>query len=740
MPYTITHNFISTLADGTVATKVKPSNWNSAHAIAGSLGANEITNIPAGAITATDVQAAINQLVSLIPAPGPGTDPLFLTQGLTVDTNNPTYSGASTESYASKIRMTTDFSQVDPVFGLGVVLELIQVATHGQNTNAVGNNAKQTMACLYISGIHNAAGQHNLSIESLTAYGMGDTSIGQQFVQYAGGPVNGDEGVGFRLVCTLNQQPFVMVTSISGKPAQSTVNTVTTQIINKSKSVQTVTVADTTGAVIGDWVVIDHQGPSGVPTVEAVQIINFTPTSITGVFDYTHASGVTVTPALRISCPSTYQQGQDRLLINMSAPSYLVGTVSSIDPGPIFVGNGTAWADNMVGGEAMNIGAITLAADDNTFAPFDAGANRLRSWYQISAVTDPTHLTPFIYSGAGPAGYTGRGPGSGSYVIRPCAKILRVVATAGVVTGELICDTSTSPWNIGDTVECSICPYPDVSGFQYHMAGYTNGGTYRRFMQVINNGARTFQTCFEIIDQGARSDPSEDPISWGTIFECGSTGYNIGLNMTKARVTAIQLASEVAGAFSDNAGLISWGGAWIIPNSVNGGLTIRTPLGSTVAGIPPASAAGELVFRSPGASANPDPNLTEMEWNGYLHLARVGSAGNARGYITIDSVSGANFERGFLGWDDAIQMFEIGTDAGVGGTARDLLIKPGNVETLRFTAGGGPIKFSDATSFSANGAVATNLGSVGPAGANTTVQKWLTIKDNAGGLLYIPCF
>lgn len=42
-------------------------------------------------------------------------------------------------------------------------------------------------------------------------------------------------------------------------------------------------------------------------------------------------------------------------------------------------------------------------------------------------------------------------------------------------------------------------------------------------------------------------------------------------------------------------------------------------------------------------------------------------------------------------------------------------------------------------STSANGTVATVLGSLGPAGSNTTVQEWLTININ-GTVRYIPCF
>lgn len=42
--------------------------------------------------------------------------------------------------------------------------------------------------------------------------------------------------------------------------------------------------------------------------------------------------------------------------------------------------------------------------------------------------------------------------------------------------------------------------------------------------------------------------------------------------------------------------------------------------------------------------------------------------------------------------------------------------------------------------FSANNTVATAITALGPTGANTTVQEWLTVKNAAGTTRYIPCF
>lgn len=63
-----------------------------------------------------------------------------------------------------------------------------------------------------------------------------------------------------------------------------------------------------------------------------------------------------------------------------------------------------------------------------------------------------------------------------------------------------------------------------------------------------------------------------------------------------------------------------------------------------------------------------------------------------------------------------------------------------NVDLQIEPKGTGLLRFGTATSMVANGSVATVLGSLGPAGSHTTVQKWLAVKDSAGTQLYIPCF
>ena len=63
-----------------------------------------------------------------------------------------------------------------------------------------------------------------------------------------------------------------------------------------------------------------------------------------------------------------------------------------------------------------------------------------------------------------------------------------------------------------------------------------------------------------------------------------------------------------------------------------------------------------------------------------------------------------------------------------------------NIDILLTPKGAGTPRVNNPGSFAANGSVLTVLGGIGPAGARTTVQKWLTVKDNAGNPFFIPLF
>lgn len=75
---------------------------------------------------------------------------------------------------------------------------------------------------------------------------------------------------------------------------------------------------------------------------------------------------------------------------------------------------------------------------------------------------------------------------------------------------------------------------------------------------------------------------------------------------------------------------------------------------------------------------------------------------------------------------NAVTLAALGTDTNIG-----IVLSP---------QGTGLIKFANTASFSANAAVATLLGSLGPTGSHTTVQTWLTFVDSTGATRYVPCF
>lgn len=114
---------------------------------------------------------------------------------------------------------------------------------------------------------------------------------------------------------------------------------------------------------------------------------------------------------------------------------------------------------------------------------------------------------------------------------------------------------------------------------------------------------------------------------------------------------------------------------------------------------------------------------------------RVYNTTNQAGTGTAPTV----YERGVLDWTTTPTVFTIGTQQ-AGAAARDVAMVTGGTEIMRLLAASNQIKLSNAASFSANGSVATVLGSLGPVGSHTAVQNWLTFQDSGGVTRYVPCF
>jgi hypothetical protein len=199
----------------------------------------------------------------------------------------------------------------------------------------------------------------------------------------------------------------------------------------------------------------------------------------------------------------------------------------------------------------------------------------------------------------------------------------------------------------------------------------------------------------------------------------------------------------------------------------NNGATVFTALKYNVTNT--ASAAGSKLFDfqiGGNTVFNYDVNA------GILSLQNTTNAQVLRVYNSFTDAS--NYERGVFDWAAAFNTLTIGTEAAGTGSQRQIQFKAGgnyyfsisgtgsvqltrsggasfifidkigldynNGDTILARGAAGIFQFGSSQSFSANGSVATAITSVGPTGASTTVQEWLTIKNVAGTTRYIPCF
>lgn len=114
--------------------------------------------------------------------------------------------------------------------------------------------------------------------------------------------------------------------------------------------------------------------------------------------------------------------------------------------------------------------------------------------------------------------------------------------------------------------------------------------------------------------------------------------------------------------------------------------------------------------------------------------------GNNNQQFEIDSVASAVSRAVFSGAasGSSVPLDVAGTATGItiGATAATGLFLGRSGITTQIL---GTIKGA-AGSFTANGAIATALSSVGPAGAQTTVQEWFTVTNASGAVRYIPAF
>ncbi len=510
-------------------------------------------------------------------------------EGIDVVAVDPNVIGDDNDCRAVSIRATLNREGGNPQFTNRAALVVASTYKTGQNnygSDAGGafTQGKTSFFNLAMSATSYAAGQKFGMSNQLVDYGMGDCFLQTRGLTFAGGPVAGDEGQAYQSASPFQQQRHLALATVVGTPTKAAINTTITQALTPSKNAQTFTVASTTGVVVGDWVIIGHHSPNSSPTEEAMLVTAVGSGTISGKVYGNHSNGSTVKGATRITTDNAQQFfGEQRVVVNLDGASYSTGQVTNISGGG-FVGTGTSWTTNMVGGDANNIGAISLDVDTYSAYPFygSAGASNgpLRSWYQIlPAGLTTTALGIHSTSTAGDASYRGPGPVSGvsttptNYVVKPAVRVLRLIGN------ELICEPTTTVWSNGHKIECAICPYPDVSGYISDVSMWTPGGSYRAYHDIRNGGARALDAAFQCRWYSDAQTSNADQFS----FNFGFAAYNCnyGLRVAAAVKGAMLLGGGAAlsGSETDAGCRIWWhntGGAYIGPVQANlGALEIR---------------------------------------------------------------------------------------------------------------------------------------------------------------------
>ena len=573
MTISVKHSFISSIVDNptdAAAGDVLPSHWNAEHTV----DLSNITQNVVDPIGTDDAYHHTNQLLTTINSPNI-TNPNFTTIANT---------------------------------------EISTTVNEGHYAYGVNNLSKLTVQNLSLNMERTGAVQGFIIGGTMNAYAMGDSSIGQFHHFFGNGPKNGDEGQAFSLYQNLQQHGRLQLATITSV-ARSGANTTLNGAITANKNPQTFAVVSSTGISVNDWIVLSHDIPSGGDELEAVLVTAKSGNNLTAVCLNNHLTGATVKPALKLGLDNAYQFGELRILVNNSGTTYSTGAFSSKSGGGVDF-TGTALTNSIVGGDASNIGAISFDADTFAGSPFTGGGvnGPLRSWYQITQVTSGTHLAVHRFSTAGDAALTTQAtPGAGTFKIRPAVRILKIVGLT------IVCEPSVHTWTVADSVECSVCPYPDVTGYSYNVAIYTPGLNRRAFYNIQNSGPTAWDAGIRIARYGAVPTGAFDQHGWnyGVQLSNVKTGIRIDTVANTSDAAAMSIEDSTGFTTNWNRTAISWGGGGYIRSTCDQfGMELKTTTSGN---------GGVLRFVSPSASVNPDANISTVSYIGHAWLSGVGN-------------------------------------------------------------------------------------------------------------------
>lgn len=241
-------------------------------------------------------------------------------------------------------------------------------------------------------------------------------------------------------------------------------------------------------------------------------------------------------------------------------------------------------------------------------------------------------------------------------------------------------------------------------------------------------------------------------------FPVTAAGTMIGTNTALLGSASCAIGIDFSGVTFTTA-FLKGPGSFLVDGSANidaASLVLPGTSTSTISGVANVSL---VTFSSPpaptsGYGVNANSGLNALQFwaggNDNMQLNNAGTLtlGHSRAGTMGVTISNTNtgsttqssliFGNSTSGSQAAIQLNGGSFSGGAGANA--LAITNGAGALIQLGGGTEVIEFGTSAAFSANGSVATSLGSLGPTGAHTTVQTWLTFKDSGGTTRYVPCF
>lgn len=496
---------------------------------------------------------------------------------------------------------------LSPQFSNMSCVELEQTTLNMDSMYGVHTQAKTTTPALIEQSTYMASGQRIQESHQVNCYGgLSDCAASTTTLFFASVPIAGDEGAGFTDVDLLSQFQGIQLSTITAVGPSSTCNATNNNLVSASAAQQVIPITISSGTCnVGDWVIFGQDVPvsQGRDNKAVAQITTVGAGTITAQVRGNFLAGNTITPATVLTLHYLSFPGQGRLLVDISQTPYSTGTVTTLNTTNAVVGaGGASWSANMIGGNSTNIGCISFANDTWTGNPYFSPASPLRSYYQILAVQDATDLTIYSNSTAANANYTGIAGAGEAYAIYPCAQVMYLGNTAGVLSNQIILEASTTTWTVGDTVEFAQGAFPTVEGFQYQVQGFTPGGDWEAFWDLVNIGSTQWKTVLSAVGRqpvGHLENPA-----WNTGINFNNMNYGISLG-ADIEIAAVHLAGAgLCAATANVCGRVEWGtGAnYIQPNASNGGTDMQMAFSTT----------GLLQFISAGVTGGEIPGSVDL--------------------------------------------------------------------------------------------------------------------------------